>query len=313
MNDCVSSDHTAMTFKAKIIPTLMLLIAVALCVPLFSAHAATTVSFGVPAGTVTVGTQFPVTVLLSADQPTNAYSAELGVTGPATLQGTSNAGSIITIWQNNPVPNGNTISFEGGSLSAFQGNAGKLLTLNIVATAPGIIKFAFSGAAVYLANGKGTKLTPGQDPAAVTVVAPSPSAPSQPTSTIVAPPAESDSVAPEIQFLSIIPDPLNSSHKLLSFLVSDGGSGVAHAAVRYRTSIFWSEWQTVVNPASLPNTAWEVDFLVTDNAGNTAEQVVYDPRSLFVLVAGVCGAAVLVLVCIFLIGRRRRSPSQDPR
>lgn len=273
----------------------------------FLAFAATQIYFDVPSAPVSPGSTFSVKVLLDADRVANAYSATLHFGGPVAFLRTNNAGSIITLWQKNPITSETAVHFEGGSLEPFAGTGGLLLTLDFKATATGTAAFAFSDASLYLADGQGTKVIPSEKKAAV-FIAENPGALATSTaSSMAAVPAEAaDSAPPEIQFLDLVNDPsgggstslTSGNQKLLSFLVSDAGSGVKDSRVRYRTAAFWSDWQSANNPAVLPGNAWEVDFRVEDNAGNTAERILYDWPALWILVA----EAMVVLVALGIAG-----------
>jgi len=263
------------------------------------AFAATEVYFNAPPSAA-VGSVFSVQVLLDADRVANAYSATVDFSGPAKLLRTNNADSIITIWHDNPAISDGTVRFGGGSIEPFAGAGGNLLKLDFKALATGTAVFSVSNAKIYLADGQGTEITPAGKDASVIIGG---AASGSKSSAAAAPSAETaaetaDAVPPEIKFLDFTTDPSGSGQKLLSFWVSDSGSGVADASMRYRTAIFWSGWQSVTNPAPLPGNAWEADFQVRDNAGNSAERVLYDWPALWFLI----GEAVLVILVLAAAG-----------
>jgi hypothetical protein len=269
----------------------------------FVGRAATTLYFEAATGSVSVGSAFPVRILLDTDQPVNAYTMHVRYSSNILgLQDTNNASSIITVWQGDPaVLAGGEIAVNGGSLTAFTGKHGQLLQIDFVPSATGTATLSFIGPAVYLANGKGTKVIPQTKNLQVVVsgtagASPSPAAAS----------AKPEIIPPVIQYLAMIQDPFNGNQKLLAFLASDSGSGVSGTEIRYRTGLSWSPWQAVTNPAPLPKGVWEVDFRTVDHAGNVTEQIVYDWAALttFALIAGAIGIVIIVAVLFFVLRKK---------
>src|SRR5258708_2677723 len=98
----------------------LLILSLALLCAAGRASAATRMYFDAPAS-VRPGETFSVAVLLDADRVSNAYSATVDFSGPIQLLRTSNANSIINVWQSNPTASGAAIRFEGGSIEPFAG------------------------------------------------------------------------------------------------------------------------------------------------------------------------------------------------
>jgi len=249
---------------------------------------------------VAIGQEFPVKLLVDSDQPLNAYS--IGVVYPKEnleLLGFNNSRSIIDVWQKQPlVFEGGAVKFSGGSIAPFSGEKGELLTINLKAIKTGEVTLRFENATFYLANGKGTKVIPATKELNLSIeqfVA---------GRRVVAAPQEFDITAPEIKFLSIMPDPFNNNQKFLSFSVYDADSGTKNVQFRSREWLFWSEWQNAVNPTALKNNVWAINFKVIDSSGNVSEKVIYDWSAFWMQIAFVAGAlAAIVFVSIFL--RRR--------
>lgn len=267
------------------------------------AFAAAQVSFVLPAVPVTTGMSFPVKVLLDTDRVVNAYSVTLRASGPIQIVGTSNAGSLITVWHQDPTVNGNQVHFEGGSLAPFAGTGGQLLTINVKAVASGTAAFSADGANVYLADGRGTRLEADNKTATLIIKDQIQEGGNPQVEGI----SINDDAAPEIKFLNIVHDPLLTEKKLLSFLVSDNGSGVKTSSIRYRTGIAFSAWEPTANPATIPNSAWEIQFKTEDNAGNSVEQTVYDWQPLWIIGLEIMGAFIVIIgAVVVLIAFRRR-------
>ncbi|MGC9968941.1 MAG: cohesin domain-containing protein [Minisyncoccia bacterium] len=268
------------------------------------AIAATTVRTEAPTGTITVGSVFPVRVLLNTDEPLNAYSITLNFQGPLNFLNANNANSIIRVWQSNPkmLP-GNDVTIAGGSIAPFKGS-GELLTLNFRAIAAGTARFTFPDARVYLADGKGTAVVPVSRPAQFSVL------PGAPKTANGAPPGTGG-----IEFLTLIVDPLNASQKLLGFSVVDSGLGTKSVEMRYRTGIFWTPWGFIQNPAPVPRNAWQIDFRVVDNNGNVTEQFIYDWGVLEVpgIVFGLIIVGILVVVWEIIRKRGGGALGRNPK
>ncbi len=280
------------------------------------AYAATMVYFDAPTSSIPIGAEFTVAAMVDTDQPVNAYSIHVGFSGSGTLRydGANNAGSLITITQDNPVFSGGGVSFSGGSLTPFDGVGGKLMMLNFKAVGTGTVRFSFNSSYVYLANGKGTKVVPQAKGATIAIIPAGPGAVSGTGDNVGGTSggrgdgpgiSADDKTPPAISYLSLVKDPFNDGQKLLGFSVADDGSGVKGAEMRYRSGFFWTEWSTIRNPAPLPPGVWEVDFKTVDNAGNTTERTLYDWAA-FARLAGVIAVIAVFLLGIALLFRRGR-------
>ena len=269
----------------------------------FFAHAATAVYFEAPTSSVSVGSALPVRVLLDSDEPVNAYSFDIRYpAGLLNLQGTNNANSIITIQRSIPTASGGgDIVVNGGSEVPFVGSGGEVIELDFVPQATGTAEISFASAAVYLANGKGTKVVPQVESVTIAIVAASGTASSSPVvSPVVFPNESNDVTPPQITSLSFTDDPFNADQMLFTFAASDAVSGIKETDVRYRSGFFWSAWQAAKNPVSLSRGVWEVDLRAIDNAGNVAEQTFYNWGA-FAWFAGEVGAAVIAVAIIIVI------------
>lgn len=285
--------------KHRYIISILAFLSAAACAMPALAMAATTLYFTVPTGTVPLGSRFAVKALVDTDQPVNAYVIRIGAagTGAVQLDSTDNAHSIITVTQDTPtVTAGGEVSFSGGSIEAFEGMQGQLMTLDFTAIATGTVTFSYQSSYVYLANGKGTKTVPQTRSASVTISLSSgnvvPSGENQGSGT------GSDVTPPVISYLSIAADPFNPAQKLLAFRVEDAGSGINETDLRYRSGFFWTKWQKTRNPAPLATNVWTAEFRVIDNAGNATMSTLYDRAAFARFIAAI--AAVLLFGIGFL-------------
>lgn len=229
--------------------------------------------FEAPSSTVAENSEFVVRLFADTSQPVNAY--EFTVSYPNNLldlEAFDNSHSLINVWQTLPaVVGGSRIIFDGGSFTPFLGTHGELLAIKFRARALGIARFDINSAGFYLADGKGTAVTPQAEGTEITVV---PSSVSQPA--LQGPSLHGNPIPPEIDYLAFIPDPFNSGQKFVGFRVADAGSGVKGAFVRTRSWIFWSDFSSAQNPVALPTNVWAANLKVIDNQGNVSEKTVYD-------------------------------------
>lgn len=250
---------------------------------------------------VVVGQEFPVRLLVDSDQPLNAYAISLRFPEELfALANFNNGNSLINVWQNQPIVFvGGDVKFAGASFTPFNGNGGELLVVNFRAKDAGEARLTFKDAAVFLANGKGTKVVPRAEPAAIRIKKGEGGVVYRGLTDISAP---IDKAPPEIKILSLDADPFNSERKLAGFVVADAASGIKEVSFRARKYIFWSDWQPARNPISVSSRVWSVEIMVSDNAGNVAERIVYDRGAFTWLIVkaafiiGVVAAALVVLL-----------------
>ena len=271
---------------------------------LFSSIMVSAVSLSIyseaPSTNIAPGSEFPLRVLIDSPQPLNAYS--LNFSYPADLLelvNFDNSRSIINIWQSQPVVyRGGSIKIIGASLTPFQGTGGEIMTINFKAIAEGSALFSFGESAVYLANGKGTKVIPQVENLEISL---------QSGGAKIEKRKEVDSVPPEIKILALTEDPFRPERKILGFLVEDTGSGTKETLIRSRRWLWWSDWQSAINPVALINSVWSIDFRVVDNQGNASKKTLYDWGAFlrYFLPLGV-GLFILVLTIALKIVKRRR-------
>ena len=237
--------------------------------------------------------EFIVRVLVSSDQPLNAYDVNVSFpTDETELIRTDTARSLITVWPKQPeVSTNGVVRWKGASTEPFTGERGELLVLHLRARAGAsqATLSVLSQTALYLANGKGTKVVPA--PSEFTVVL----APATENGTVPQEelPKVRDSAPPDISFIALEKDPITSGQKLLSFQANDEESGVANVEIRTRSWLVWSGWRATRNPDALPSGIWEAELRVTDHEGNLTTAIVHDWN-----VAGAKGTMALLGIAI---------------
>ncbi len=266
-------------------------------VAVFAYHAPV-LYFGVSSeGGVGLGTEFSVEVKVNSDQPLNVYS--LSVIYPADLiefVSFNNAGSLLDLTRSQPkVFKDGRIQIEGGSLKSFSGEGGLLGRIVFRGIKPGEGNIVFENPRVYLANGKGTKITPNVRGQGIRIVEQGEVIGGQ------EPKIGADTLPPRIESLLFIDDPVVQTQKLLGFIVKDDGTGIKEVLLSYRRWFWWTKPIPTQNPAALPLGVWSAKLIVKDNTLNVNEAVIYDwgafvKYTLFFL-------AVAVFVAVLVINR----------
>ena len=249
-----------------------------------------------PEENLIVGSEFEVKLLLFTDQPVNAYSINFSYPKEIVeLIGFNDAGSIINIWQTQPqVYLGGDVSLKGGSTKPHNSGKGLITTISFKALTTGSGEIKFSNSNVYLANGKGTEVTPGLKNLVLKVAEGSGGIP-------LKKPGVEDNLPPDIDELSVIKDPINTNQKLLSFIVRDNESGVEQVNYKTRRWFWWSKSQPALNPTAFSSDIWSINFEVVDNQGNASQQTLYD-WSIFL--KRVLPISIIILGAFFLIINR---------
>ncbi len=255
----------------------------------------------------TLGREFVVRIFVASEQPVNGYEISVSFRpNELELVRTDTARSLIDIWPKQPlVYTSGDVNWKGASIEPFAGERGELLALHFRAL-PGISTTTLNirrETALYLANGKGTKVVP-ELRTMVIEFAP-PDDVGTPTTEEAASP---DDVPPDISFLALENDPITPGQKLFSFQARDRESGIATVERRDRSWFLWSDWRPTRNPDALTAGVWEAELRITDHAGNVARAVARDWRTagaksaiVFLVIALITG-----IVRITVIRRRRR-------
>ena len=259
-----------------------------------------------------VAREFEIGVVVDSAEPLNAYTLGISFDPARTpIVSMNTAGSLITLWQTQPeIESGGTVRMNGASTVPFSGKNGKLMRIRFRA-AEGVESAEFTflpRTAVYLANGKGTRVFPNAMPLAVHFV-PADETPAVPLplpAEAVFPELGEDSDPPRVTFAVLEADPVTVEQKLFAFVADDGNSGIRTVETRSRSWFLWGNWQNAQNPMAYPHDVWSVELRVTDNAGNAVHRTVYDlpalgPRALTVFLAILAG----FVVTRFLRTRRR--------
>ncbi len=245
--------------------------------------------------------QFSVKVLVSTDQPLNAYSLVLNYFSEfLNFEGHNNAGSIVDVVREAPkVFESGAIKIEGASLEPFLGEQGLLVSLKFKALKLGETEIDFGDSRVYLANGKGTEVTPAHKNFKFKIT----------NKTVDSEPVlqEKDEIPPQIKIASLDEDPISKEQRLFGFLVGDNESGVKETILQTRRWLWWSGETVSQNPTALAKEIWSVKLKVVDNFGNIAEKVIYDWSSFlkYTLPILVIGLILLFWVMNIIFKRKK--------
>jgi hypothetical protein len=250
------------------------------------------------------GAEFIARVFVASDQPLNGYELVVSfVPNDAELIRTDTSRSLIDVWPKQPTVHvGGLVRWSGASIEPFSGERGELLALRLRAL-PGATHTVVNVSretALYLANGKGTKIAvPSREFAAQFGGAPS-GGPLPETDEL-----SHDTTPPEIPFIALENDPITAGQKFLSFQTNDRESGVAQIEARTRSWFFWSAWHPTRNPDALTAGVWETQVRVTDHAGNVSLAVVRDWRTAGTKIGILLGTVAMVLAALFWTVRSR--------
>jgi len=219
----------------------------------------------------------------------------------------STGGSVFGLWAQNPSfsNSAGTISFVGGTADGFQGD-GPALKAIVRAKEAGEARFSWTDDfSLFLADGKGTRVSPAFSPLAITIHGRSLEIqPKDEWKDFV----EGDVISPEFVEAIISKDLRVFSGKyFVSFFAADKGSGVAY----YEAKEGEFDWKRSVSPYVLEDQTLqsEVRIKAVDAAGNetvttpevSVAQEVPMVKYLFWILIGVMISAI-----IFIVIRRSR-------
>lgn len=123
-------------------------------------------------GSYAVGKTFTVNVMVSSpDQAANAYSGAISYpTDKLEMIGIGKAGSIVSLWVQEPSYSAGRANFEGVTFNpGYKGGAGRMVTLSFKAKAAGIAAVRFSTGSVLANDGEGTNILTGMGSANFTI------------------------------------------------------------------------------------------------------------------------------------------------
>lgn len=183
------------------------------------------------------------------------------------VAGISTGDSIFSLWTRTPIFSNDTgvIMFTGGAPTGFQGQEGEILKIVFLAKEKGRANLAFADDfALYLNDGKGTRIKPQTEPIAISVLEhPEGIAPKDEWGEILA----NDKTSPSDIEINLGRDPSLFDNKFfISFFATDEGSGIKSYEVKEGEGDFIkSESPYVLKDQSLGKSVF---VRVTDKAGN---------------------------------------------
>lgn len=262
-----------------------------------TSFASSRIYFTVPADELAPSSEFVVSVMLDTTDPINAVDIELKY-DPKIIKflDFNNAGSIIDFWQSAPsITESGNIKLSGGILNGFNGKSGLVLKIYFKASSIGNDKISFIKKDIYLADGKGTLVTPETNPLILSIKN------NVPKITLEAEQKEykKDDTPPEI-LLTLVKNPKDNT-SLIVFNVKDSESGVKSTQIRFKKWFSYSPWQDAVNPVLYPRGVWVIELKVENNASLESVGVLKIPTKIvfrFVLML-----LFLILLVFFVISR----------
>lgn len=231
-------------------------------------------------------TDFNASVLLDTQTLINAFDLEISYPKEK-LQflNSDNGRSIANIWQGAPaiLKNG-SIHLAGGLLKPFKGNKGLIVKLLFKTKKEGEAKLSFGKNDIYIADGKGTKLSLIAFSSDVSVIK-SPienSKNNSSISSISSIPSSSDKIdnSPPTILLQLTKSPVDDS-TLIAFYANDPESGIKQTRMRIKKWWSYSEWQIAQNPVLYPKDVWAVELQAINNAGLENIKTLKTPWKLF--------------------------------
>lgn len=148
-----------MSDRRKINKYLWLLSLYFLLFPL-NVAAVTSLSINPAVGNYTVGEVFPVHIELASDEYVNAAQAVVKLPAAVvSFVSFSQDLSIFNLWPDEPVGQGNSISFSGGlPQPGFVGEGGRILTVYLRADSPGTARINYVSGSVHANDGRGSNI-----------------------------------------------------------------------------------------------------------------------------------------------------------
>lgn len=216
-----------------------------------------------PSEAITPESDFTVNVLVDAKEPVNALDLEISYPKDKLKFLTfDNTDSIVDIWQAKPalLPDGNIV-LTGGIFKSFAGEKGLIIKLSFRALNTGQSKLFFAKSSLYIADGKGTKLSMSSLTSTISITENETSAslPKKNKEKML------DNSPPEI-LLEQTTSPVDGS-SLIVFHATDSQSGIKQTQMRIKKWGSFSDWQDVQNPVLYPAGAWQIELRAINNAG----------------------------------------------
>lgn len=125
---------------------------------------------------IEVGDTFTATVYVnSQSESINNVEGLLSVSDSLEILNISTSGTILNLWVEQPYVSGKNISFNGGITNpGYTGSSGRILSISLMATKPGIANILFNSASVRLNDGLGTDALNSKSGSSITISSPAP-------------------------------------------------------------------------------------------------------------------------------------------
>lgn len=242
-----------------------------------------------PSGSISPNSEFNLTIYLDTTISTNALNVEIGYPKEQ-LQflNYNNTGSIVDLWQTQPkvLADGN-IGFSGGILKGWSGKKGVVMNLSFRALKPGDAKIVFVRNDLYLADGKGTKLSGDVSSAKISI-----SENAKQVEIVVETPGV-DQTPPDLT-MQVVRNPKDGV-MLVVFNSNDRESGVKNTQIRFKKWFYYGAWFNALNPVVYPKGVWQIELKTLNNAGLENHKFYSTPSKL------IYKLVMLLFLVIFLV------------
>jgi len=271
------------------------------------AHAFSDPTIYLETNTDQVGEQSELSVSVLVDTSTSINAADLQILYPADkleFLGFNNAKSIISFWQNSPslLTKGH-IQLTGGILQQFKGEKGLIVNLTFKALKVGDSVINFERSNLYLADGKGTKISANYLPVALKIIS-SNSEVKNETSVLPVTTNMKD-VTPPVIFLQFSKK-TDTSPALVVFDAKDQESGIKSTEIRFKKWFKWSNWQLAENPILYPAGVWDIELKAINNSGLESVKNISIDSEVVKKIFSVCVVIFLLIISCFLMYNKNK-------
>lgn len=246
--------------------------------------------------------EFTIQVLVDSPLPINALDLQISYpSDKIQFLNSDTAQSVVSFWQSpSPFLFAGHLRFTGGMAMPFQGTKGIVSTLHFRSLGEGYGIVSFERNNIYLADGKGTKISALASSYQFTI-----DSKVKNLENAVPAPVINDSTNPSLNVQTVI-DPASGA-MLVIYVANDAESGIRTVEMRSKNIFSWSKWQAVRSPILYPKNARSVEFRATNGVGL---QTVAAIQSINIFLKLCITISVLCIIFLFVLvyNKSRRTP-----
>lgn len=250
-----------------------------------------------PSIKMSASSEFNVSVYLKTETLANALDIEISYPeDKLEFLDFNNARSIVDLWQAKPslLANGN-IGFSGGIIKSWSGDRGLIVNLSFRALSNGEAKLSFAKKDLYLADGRGTKISTDFSSAVVVI--------SENSTPIKIEENTGDKTPPDL-LLQIVKNPADGV-SLIVFNATDPESGIKQSEIRFKKWWAYSDWQVAENPVIYPSGVWQVELRTMNNAGIENIKFISRPSKLVYKIGTILFALLFIVYVVKSVYNKR--------